>query len=75
MKAARDDVIAQYALQTDAVIATKDEDFVSQSAHAGTILWLRLGNVTNRRLFGRLLADWPEIERLLDSGARVVEVR
>lgn len=60
------------------VLITKDEDLVEGSldSHEGPlIVWLRIGNCTNRVLFTWLEPLLPEILKQLESGQRIVEVR
>jgi predicted nuclease of predicted toxin-antitoxin system len=55
LRNADDPVIWQRALQHNAVILTKDEDFVLLAATnpaAPVIVWLRLGNASTRALLG-----------------------
>jgi predicted nuclease of predicted toxin-antitoxin system len=64
-------------LKTDAVILTKDEDFAARSAQATLapiIVWLRVGNATNRALFTWLEPRLPGIVRFIEQGSRLVEV-
>ncbi len=77
LRDANDGEIWAYALREKAVIMTKDEDFAARSAQATfapLIVWLRLGNTTNR-----VLREWIEprlsgIEQLIGQGSRLVEV-
>lgn len=39
------------------------------------IVWLRIGNCTNRSLFAWLEPLLPEIVRQLESGQRIVEIK
>jgi predicted nuclease of predicted toxin-antitoxin system len=76
MLAATDAAIAAYAEANDAVLATKDEDFVAlRLPDRFVLLWLRCGNATNRALLAWLEPRWDEIERLLSEGERFIEVR
>jgi predicted nuclease of predicted toxin-antitoxin system len=53
LRKAEDTEIWQYALRTGALIITKDEDFAERTARTTTgpiIVWLRIGNATNRAL-------------------------
>jgi predicted nuclease of predicted toxin-antitoxin system len=71
-----DAVIASHAEAADLVLATKDEDFLAlRLPDRFILLWLRCGNATNRALFAWLEPRWPEIERLLVNGERLVEAR
>lgn len=78
LREAEDGAIWRYALEHGAIIVTKDDDFPERSLRSPAppgILWLRLGNCSNRALIAWLRPLWPEIERRLASGDRLVEVR
>jgi predicted nuclease of predicted toxin-antitoxin system len=68
--------VARRAVQTGAVIVTKDEDYLSFRVDVGPVqvLWLRVGNVSNRILFQRLEEVWPDVARRLESGESIVTV-
>lgn len=73
---ASDAAIAERAESDDAVLVTKDEDFLAlRLPNRFALLWLRCGNATNRALIAWLEPRWAEIERLLNAGERLVEVR
>lgn len=75
---AEDSVIWNHALTIDAIIVAKDEDFADRTARTASgpvIVWLRLGNSTNRTLFQWLEPRWPAITQLLNDGNRLIEVR
>jgi len=64
-------------LQSGAVIVTKDEDFAARSVQAATapvIVWLRVGNTTNRALRAWVEPRLPGLAGLLAQGSRLVEV-
>ncbi len=68
----------RYALANEAVILTKDEDFMSrarQSRNSPMVVWLRVGNCSNRALRVWLEPLLPAILRQLEQGDRLVEVR
>jgi len=78
MLSAPDQEIWQVAERKQAVIVTKDEDFVfprnRSDAAWPRVLWLRVGNTRKGQLlswFERLL---PEITAALDRGEVLVEV-
>jgi predicted nuclease of predicted toxin-antitoxin system len=76
MKSASDQTVWSHALATDAVIVTKDRDFVEWAIArrpAAVVLWLRFGNLKRTILLRRLENAWPKILEGLVSGARVVE--
>ena len=59
-------------------VVTKDEDFVERciaSTDAPAVVWLRVGNCTNRVLFAWLELLWPGIIERIEAGIRLVEVR
>jgi len=75
---AEDRMISDYALQIGAIILTKDDDFAertSRTASGPIIVWLRIGNSTNRVLFAWLEPRWGAIIQLLSEGNRLIEVR
>ncbi len=60
------------------MLITKDEDLVERSldsTEGPPIVWLRIGNCTNRVLFAWLEPLLPEIVKQLESGQRIVEAR
>jgi len=80
MGEAKDSMIWDYALQTEAVIITKDEDFEDRSSRlteigkVPSVVWIRLGNTTKRALliwFSNLL---PEITQRLEAGEQLIEI-
>ena len=74
---ASDSAIRDYAILNDFVLVTKDCDFaeMGQAATAELqVVWIRLGNTTNRRLWARIEPLLPEIERRLRGGATLIEV-
>ena len=78
LRDAEDGEIWRHAKAQGRAIITKDEDF-SQRAQTGAsgpvIIWLRLGNTSNATLHASLVPRIPELVRLIEQGARVVEVR
>ena len=78
LREAKDAAIWQYALQNQAVILTKDEDFVERCLRvepAPVVVWLRIGNATNPVLLGWLLPMLPAVVARIESGDRLIEVR
>ncbi|MCE0521953.1 MAG: DUF5615 family PIN-like protein [Methylacidiphilales bacterium] len=78
LREAEDDAIWDYALANQAVIITKDQDFADRLLSGGTapiIVWLRIGNTSNRTLFAWLLPLWPDILSHIQSGDKLIEVR
>jgi len=78
LREAEDYAIWDYALANQAVIVTKDQDFADRlpaSRTAPIIVWLRIGNTSNRALLTWLLPLWPDILSRIQSGDKLIEVR
>lgn len=78
LRAASNQAIWAYALTHDFIIVTKDEDFAERSVRISpspVIVWLRIGNATNRALLQWLWPRWNKIKLLLDAGQGLIEVR
>lgn len=78
LRNAEDIEIWHHAFSTGAIIITKDEDFAERTTRTTSgpvVVWLRIGNSTNRALMVWLLLRWEEITLLLDAGNRLIEVR
>lgn len=74
---ADDGVIWDYAVQSGAIIVTKDEDFAARSAQAAIapkIVWLRVGNTTNRVLRIWFEARLAGVVELAVQQHRLIEV-
>ena len=74
---ASDGEIWDYALSANAAILTKDEDFsthVTAAPPGPPVVWIRTGNTTNRALLEQLELLWPEVERALQRGEKLVEI-
>ena len=73
-----DSEIWRYAIEHDAALITKDEDFADLVALGGpapVIVWVRVGNTTRRALldwFGPLV---DQVIAMIDNGDRLVELR
>ena len=78
LRDADDIAIWNHALTSRAIVVTKDEDFAERTARTTSgpiILWLRIGNSTNRALMQWLEPRWVSIAALLEAGDRIIEVR
>lgn len=74
--AAPDPALADLAERDQLVLVSKDEDFLRQRRpDRFAFLWIRCGNASNRALFAWLEPRWPEIDRLLLAGERLIEAR
>ena len=73
-----DGSVWNFATEGDWPVLTKDEDFVARcvgNLAAPAVVWLRIGNCTNRVLFAWLEPVLPEIKRRLSQGEKLIEVR
>ncbi|MEO6786673.1 MAG: DUF5615 family PIN-like protein, partial [Chthoniobacteraceae bacterium] len=73
-----DGSIWNFAISGGWTVVTKDEDFVARcltTPGAPGVVWLRIGNCTNRVLFTWLEPLLPGIVERLNAGDRLVEVR
>lgn len=78
LRSAGDATIWRYAVQHDAVIVTKDEDFQHRLQQGGLVLvvvWLRVGNTSRRALLEWFEPLLPKIETLLAQGDHLIELR
>jgi len=74
---ANDTEIFDAARTAQAIVLTKDGDFVLQLERYGPppkIVWLRCGNTSNSHLRELLKQLFPAALRLLDSGESLVEI-
>ena len=77
LREAVDQTIWAHALRTGAIIITKDEDFAERSAResaAPIVVWLRVGNATNRALHTWIEPRLPGIVQLVGQNNRLIEV-
>lgn len=78
LRDAEDADIWNHALKTGAVLITKDEDFPTRAQQTDTspvIVWLRIGNATNRILRQWFMPQLPQILAWIEQGVRVLEIR
>ena len=74
---AGDNEIRAYAVSEGMIVVTKDEDFAVArrlSASAPAVMWVRIGNATNRVLMERLRPVLAEVLDALAGGEPIVEV-
>jgi predicted nuclease of predicted toxin-antitoxin system len=77
LRDAQDMEIFEAARAENAVIMTKDSDFIDLVCRLGVppqILWLTCGNVTNRNLRQLLTATLPDALEQLRQGEMIVEI-
>jgi predicted nuclease of predicted toxin-antitoxin system len=78
LRHAKDADIWEYALLHKTAIITKDDDFVERfrrQSGGPPIVWLRIGNASNRALLGWFLIAVPAVLKRLEAGDRLIEVR
>lgn len=77
MRDAEDPEIFWAAREANAIVMTKDRDFVDLVERFGTppqILWVTAGNTSNARIREILLSAFPDALELLRSGEPLVEL-
>ena len=70
--------IFSQARDADAIVMTKDADFVRLLDELGSpprVLWLTIGNTSNERVRGVLAENWERISKLFTGGEVLVEVQ
>jgi predicted nuclease of predicted toxin-antitoxin system len=75
---ASDVAIWQHAIQTTAVIVTKDGDFAARARVAAAsppVVWIRYGNLRRVALLERFAAAWPTIAAAIARGDTLIEIR
>lgn len=75
---ADDPIIWERARNEQAVIISKDEDFVDHwllSQQPVPLIWVRKGNCSNRALLGWLEPLWPAAVKRLEQGEKLIELR
>ena len=78
LQAADDPVIWEHARRENAVIISKDEDFVDRwllSEMPVALIWIRKGNCSNQALMAWFEPFWPETLKRLEQGERLIELR
>ncbi len=76
MSAAPDADIWAEATRDNAVVISRDEDFVARvRSGGGRLVWIRIGNCANPTLLAAIEGNWPSIHEKLESGERLVELR
>ena len=73
-----DGSIWNFAISGGWVVVTKDEDFVARclgEPTAPSVVWLRIGNCTNRVLFAWLEPLLPALKDRLSQGEKIIEIR
>ncbi len=74
---AKDEDIWIYAKQTGSTIITKEEDFaikVCTGSEGPAVVWVRIGNTSNRFLMSWFSPLFPKVIDALNRGERLVEL-
>lgn len=75
---ASDIAVAREANRQEAVLVSKDEDFVDLSIRKillSQLLWVRCGNMTTTGLWTRISPLLPLAVAALEAGERIVEIK
>ena len=73
---APDRAVAAYAVAEGCILLTKDDDFALRIRQPGlVVVWLRIGNASNRALAEWLGPRWTSVEVALAEGETLIEVR
>ena len=78
LHAAADPVIWAHARKENAVIVSKDEDFVDRWLLSETpvaLIWIRKGNCSSEALMAWFGPLWPETLKRLEQGEQLIELR
>ena len=73
-----DDVIWRFACSEEWIVVSKDADYparLSARPPHCPVLWVRVGNATNRLLIDTILRDLDAALAAFESGALLVEIR
>tara|TARA_R110000787_G_scaffold20671_1_gene61546 strand:- start:1519 stop:1848 length:330 start_codon:yes stop_codon:yes gene_type:complete len=76
LASASDIAIWTEAQRDQAVVISRDDDFVGLAQRMGgaRVVWVRLGNCTNATLLATIEVHWPGIAARLDAGEVLVEL-
>lgn len=70
-----DHSLAGISRETGVIVVSKDADFLNlQIGGKPQVLWVRLGNSTNRTLLSRFEEEWPRLLDALSCDEPVVEL-
>ncbi len=78
MECSKDSDIWDHALESGAVLVSKDEDFVNLALVkevSPQLVWIRTGNTRKARLIADFEASFGTIKTALANGERIVELR
>jgi predicted nuclease of predicted toxin-antitoxin system len=67
----------RFSSRENRIVITKDEDFfnlANRPGDRGRVLWLRVGNLTTKRLIAIFELEWTAIIQSFERGSRIVEL-
>lgn len=73
-----DSNIRAYAAKHGMVVVTKDQDFAAMrrlSPAAPSVIWIRIGNTTNRALRERMQPLMDDLLAAVEAGEEIIEIR
>jgi len=77
LRDATDHDIFEAAKKADAVVMSKDDDFIQLIEQRGTppkLIWITCGNTSNAKMKGILSKTLLKAKELLESGENIVEI-
>lgn len=77
LRDATDPEIFEEAKKADAVVMSKDDDFIQLIEQRGSppkLIWITCGNTSNARMREILSTTFPKAKKLLESGENIVEI-
>lgn len=77
LRDANDNTIFEKAYKQDAIVITKDSDFVhlsDQKANSPRILWITLGNTSNQRMREVLNDTFNQVITWFEEGEMLIEI-
>ncbi|MFF0453664.1 DUF5615 family PIN-like protein [Nocardia africana] len=80
LTAASDYAVWDEAVRREAVVITKDEDFILIGRtrtldSTPPIVWIRIGNCSKKALLEAFMPILPTIVQMVDAGETVIEIR
>ena len=78
LQAVGDGLIWEHARNEEAIVISKDEDFVDRwllVERPVALIWIRKGNCSNRALMAWFEPLWPETLKRLEQGEQLIELR
>jgi predicted nuclease of predicted toxin-antitoxin system len=77
LRGSSDAHIWSYVIRKEAVLVTKDEDFIvlaERSLKVRAVVWVRVGNTRNRALLNIFSRALPDLLASINAGERIIVV-